>query len=71
MSDNFIHSIVTVALAITGIAVLAVLVSRQSQTPRVIGAAGRAFTESLTAAEAPVTGRTFNFGGGADYISNY
>lgn len=72
MGDNLIHSVVTIALAITGIAVLAVLVSRNSQTPRVLGAAGGAFSESLAAAEAPVTGGgTFNYGGGANYISNY
>lgn len=54
MVERIIESGVTIALAITGIAVLAVLVSRRSQTPNVIAAAGGAFTESLMAAEAPV-----------------
>jgi hypothetical protein len=54
MFDRIVESGVTIALAITGIAVLAVLVSRRSQTPAVIGSLGGAFTESLAAAEAPV-----------------
>lgn len=56
MADQLIESVVTIALAITGIAVIAVLVSRNAQTPDVIAAAGGAFSQSLYAAEAPVSG---------------
>jgi hypothetical protein len=57
--DSLIESVVTVALAIVGVAMLAVLVSGRAQTANVISASGGAFSESLSAAEAPVNG---NFG---------
>ena len=56
MTDSLVQSVVTVALAIVGVAVLAVLVSSRSQTPAVIGTLGGAFAQSLTAAEGPVLG---------------
>jgi hypothetical protein len=65
MTDHLINGIVTVATAIVGIAILAVLVSKNAQTPAVLQAGGSAFAQSLEAAEAPVTGGSFNFGGGA------
>jgi hypothetical protein len=77
MGDQLINGIVTVATAIVGVAILAVLVSRNAQTPAVINAGGSAFANSLLAAEAPVTGSspvssgTFNFGGGAELPSVY
>lgn len=52
--DSLLESVVTVALAIVGIAALAVLVSGRAQTANIIGASGGAFAESLQAAEAPV-----------------
>jgi hypothetical protein len=54
--DNVIGQVATVATAIVGVAILAVLVSRNSQTPAVITSAGRAFSDSLRAATGPVTG---------------
>lgn len=54
MTNTLIESVVTIALAIVGLAVLAVLVSRNAQTPAVIGTLGHAFSSSLYAAEAPV-----------------
>lgn len=53
---NTVGQIVTVLTAIVGVAILAVLVSRNSQTPQVIGAAGDAFSNMLRAATGPVTG---------------
>lgn len=47
---------VVVALAIVGVATLAVLVSRNSETTNVISAIGDAFSGSLKAALRPVTG---------------
>lgn len=52
-------SIVTVAVAIVGLAILAVLVSRQSNTPGVISAATGGFAQDIAAAVAPVTGQGF------------
>lgn len=48
--------IVTILVAIVGVATLAVLVSRNANTANVIRSAGAAFSESLRAATAPVTG---------------
>jgi len=66
MSDHLITGIVTVAMAIVGIAILAVIVSRNAQTGTVITSAGSAFANDITAAVAPVTGAsaTVNTGGG-------
>jgi len=56
MGDRIVEGVVTVALAIVSLAILATLVSRQAQTPQVLQAGGQAFQMSLLAAEAPVTG---------------
>jgi hypothetical protein len=53
---NISEMITTIALAIVGVAVVAVIVSRNSQSPAVIQSAGSAFGNSLAVAEAPVTG---------------
>lgn len=56
MTDQLFSSLVTIAVAIVGVAILAVLVSRNSNTAGVIGAAGGAFSKSLATAVSPVTG---------------
>lgn len=60
--NELISGTVTVALAIVGLGLLAVLVSRNANTVGVIGAAGSAFQGGLLAAEAPVLGSSFGFG---------
>lgn len=57
MKDAF-EPIVTIAVAIVGVAILAVLVSQKSNTAGVLAAAGSAFSNSLSAATGPVTGAT-------------
>lgn len=65
--DRMFEQIITLATLIVGVAILAVLVSRQAQTASVIRAASRGFADMLGAATAPVTGFG-NFGGGSfDY----
>jgi hypothetical protein len=59
MGSNALGQIATVFSAIVGVAILAVLVSRNSQTPAVIQSAGRAFSDSLRAATGPVMGSGF------------
>ena len=54
--DNLMNGVVSIALAIVGVALLAVLVSKNAQTPAVISAAGSAFSGGLAAATGPVTG---------------
>jgi arginine exporter protein ArgO len=53
-TDTLIESVVTIALAIVGVATLAVLVSRNANTSQIIQTGGQAFSSSLEAAEAPV-----------------
>ena len=55
MENQLVSSVTTVLLAITGIAIIAVIVSKQAQTSSVIEAGGSAFSQALKAAEAPVT----------------
>lgn len=54
--DKFWETIVTVASGIIGVAIIALIVSRKSQTPAVIQASGSAFANDLGVAESPVTG---------------
>jgi PRD1 phage membrane DNA delivery len=53
------EAVVTIATAIVGVAILAVLVSQKSNTTGVIQAFGSAFTNALGIAEAPVTGANY------------
>lgn len=48
--------IVVIALAIVGVATLAVIVSRNSNTTGVISSTGNAFSNALAKALSPVTG---------------
>ena len=56
MGDNLISSAVTVATAIVGLAIIAVLVSNKAQTGQVIGAAASGFASDLSAATNPFSG---------------
>lgn len=58
--DKFMETLVTVASGIIGVAIVALLVSRKSQTPAVIQAGGSAFANDLGVAESPVTGLPYN-----------
>jgi hypothetical protein len=71
MSDQLLTSVVTVLLAITGVAILAVLVSKNANTAGVLTAGASAYSTALGTALSPITGGgagTFNFGGGASYL---
>ena len=56
MGEQLISSVVTVSVAIVGLALVATLVSKNAQTSNIIAAGGRSFSNSLLAAEAPVLG---------------
>lgn len=62
--NDITHAALTIGVAIVGVAILAVLVSKNANTSGVIGASGTAFAQALGAAEAPVTGgnSSFNLG---------
>jgi membrane DNA delivery protein len=64
MSEQLVSSVTTVLLAIVGVAIIAVIVSKNANTSGVIGAGGSAFSQSLGAAISPITGATgFGFSG--------
>lgn len=54
--NDAVHSIVSIFLAIVGVAIVAVLVSKNTQTSNVIQAAGSAFGNDLAVAIAPALG---------------
>jgi len=64
MSNEIISGLVTVATAIVGVAIIAVIVSKGAQTPQVLQAGGQAFSTALGAAVSPVTGGGLGFTGG-------
>lgn len=56
--DQIWQGVVTIAVAIIGVAILAVLVSKNANTSNVVQAGGNAFATMLNAATSPVTGVT-------------
>lgn len=52
------ESVVTIATAIVGLAMVAVLVSRNANTASVIQAGASGFSNAIDTAESPVTGAT-------------
>ena len=56
MGDQMISSVVTVATAIIGLAIIATLVSKNANTANVVTSAGNSFSQALSVAEGPVTG---------------
>lgn len=54
--NNILSDITSIALAIVGVAVLAVLVSRNANTTGVINSSSSAFNTALATAAGPVTG---------------
>ena len=73
MSDSVINGIFTIAAALVGVAIIAVLVSKQAATGSVLTSAGSALSSVLKAAVGPISGSsgfaglspgTPNIGGG-------
>lgn len=56
MGEQLVSSVITVSVAIVGLAIIATLVSKNANTAQIIGAGGSSFTQALTAAVSPVTG---------------
>ncbi len=71
--DRLTEALVTIFGAIIGVAVLSVIVSKNAQTPAVLTSFGQMFSNSLSAATAPVTGHaaTPNVGGGGGFSSAF
>ena len=56
MTDKIFADIMTIATAVVGLAIIAVVVSKQAQTGTVLTDAGKAFSSIIGAAVAPVSG---------------
>lgn len=68
MGDQLIASVVTVLTAIVGVAIIAVLVSKQANTSGVITAGGNAFSTALGTAVSPITGGSGFAGGSVGFM---
>lgn len=69
--SEFMKAVVTIVTAIIGVAIIAVLVSRNANTAGVIKAGGDFLAGSLRAATGPVSGGGFGVGGGIGTLSMY
>jgi hypothetical protein len=56
MDNHLVNSITTILVAIIGVAILAVILAKQSNTAQVISSGGSAFSNILKSAVAPITG---------------
>jgi hypothetical protein len=56
MGENLVTALVTIAVAIVSLAMIAVIVSKNAQTPAVIQASGNALGSDIMAAVSPVAG---------------
>lgn len=54
--NDAVHSIVSIFIAIVGVAIVAVLVSKNAQTPQVIQSTFSGFGNALDVAVSPVSG---------------
>lgn len=62
--NNAISAILAIVGGVIGLAIVSVLVSKNAQTPQVLGAGGSALANVITAAVSPVTGTGAATGGG-------
>ena len=62
MGEQLVTSLTAIGTAIISVAIISVLVSKQSNTSGVISAGGSAFSQALSVAVSPVTGNSL-FGG--------
>jgi len=67
-ANELIQGVINVAIAIVGIAIIAVLVSRQADTAGVITAASRGLGSAIGSAVSPVTGGSAFGGASVGYV---
>lgn len=53
MADKWMTEIVSIGVAIVGLALVAVIVGKNAQTAKVLGAAGTALSDTIKAAVSP------------------
>lgn len=68
MSDHLFTTAASIALAVIGLALVAVLVSRNANTAGVISAAAGGLSTAIGAATAPVSG---GFSGGLSFPTSF
>lgn len=68
--NDFVAPIGAIALAIIGVAIVAVIVSNNAQAPQVISALTGGFAQDLSVAISPVTGTTGAITAGLDSLSS-
>lgn len=59
MTDSLLTSTVTIVMAIIGVAIIAILVSKNANTAGVLGAGSSAVGGLLQAAESPISGSSY------------
>ena len=70
--NQLVNSLTVLLAAIIGVAILSVILSKNSNTTAVIQAGSQGFGSLLTAAEAPVSGSSFGgFTGAATSFGGY
>lgn len=57
--NAFVEGVITIALAVVGLAVISVLVSKNAQTGSIIQAGASGLANNIGIAEAPVTGASY------------
>lgn len=55
--NNIVEPLVTIGAGVLAVTIIAVLVSKNAQTSQVVGSVGSAFSNVLSAATGPVTGK--------------
>jgi hypothetical protein len=59
--NSIVEAIMTIALAVVGLAIVSVLVSKNAQTSQVIQASASGLANNLGVAESPVTGASISY----------
>ncbi len=71
MSDELIRTLAGIIAGITGVAILALILSPKSNTVAVLGASSSAYSNALATALGPVTGYTPSGNGGFSSSSGF
>ena len=70
MGEQIVSSVTAILTAIVGLAILAVLVSKNANTSQVITSGGNAFSGGILAAVSPVTGSGMGLNTAGTYQSS-
>ena len=68
--NELVRDLTSIALAIVGLGVIAVILSKRATTTSVIQASGNAFSGAIATAQGPITGYTPSSGSGYGGFGN-